>query len=217
MRLSASDINDLEKRYRAALINSLSGFKPANLIGTANAQGQTNLAVISSVVHLGSNPPLFGMVQRPPVVPRHTYENILETGVYTVNHIHETIHEQAHQTSARFARDESEFDATGLTPSFVDGFAAPFVAESKIRFGMRLVRDVAIEENGTRFLIGKVEWIDIAEELLAEDGYLNIEKAGSLAITGLDGYHRSEMIGRLPYAKKDQPLQRLEDPMKGFK
>ena len=34
MRFTANDIATMASRYRAALINSLSGFKPANLVGT---------------------------------------------------------------------------------------------------------------------------------------------------------------------------------------
>lgn len=37
-------IADLEERKRIAMINSLSGFKSLNLIGTVNKEGQTNLS-----------------------------------------------------------------------------------------------------------------------------------------------------------------------------
>ncbi|HBF47730.1 MAG TPA: flavin oxidoreductase, partial [Shewanella frigidimarina] len=46
-------------------------------------------------------------------VPRHTFENIMQTGLYTINHVNQSIYEQAHQTSARYDKDESEFEATG--------------------------------------------------------------------------------------------------------
>ncbi|MGO3346471.1 MAG: hypothetical protein ACTIM4_14665 [Marinomonas sp.] len=51
-------LSEMTSRYRTQLINSLSGFKSANLIGTCNAQGQTNLAIFSSVFHLGASPAL---------------------------------------------------------------------------------------------------------------------------------------------------------------
>ena len=53
-------IEKLEKIYRVNLMNSCSGYKSANLIGTISNNGQYNLAVFSSIVHLGSNPPLLG-------------------------------------------------------------------------------------------------------------------------------------------------------------
>ena len=36
---------------------------------------------------------------------------------------------------------------------------------------------------------------------LDEDGYLDIEAAGTVAVSGLDGYHRATRLARLPYAK----------------
>ena len=79
----------MEQRERARLINSLSGFKSANLIGTCDKQGLENLAVVSSVVHLGSNPPLFGFIVRPTESRRDTLENILETKHFTINSVGE--------------------------------------------------------------------------------------------------------------------------------
>lgn len=89
MHLNFEQIQALSLKERIHLINSITGIKPANLIGTVDSQGQTNLAVFSSVVHLGSDPALIGFILRPAgEVPRHTYENIKETGCYTINHIH---------------------------------------------------------------------------------------------------------------------------------
>ena len=58
MQFQSSDIKAMDPRRRAAFMNSVSGFKSANLVGTVNAKGQTNLAIMSSAVHLGSSPPL---------------------------------------------------------------------------------------------------------------------------------------------------------------
>jgi len=40
--------------YRVAFINSLPGFKSANLLGTVDNNGQTNLSIVSSCIHIGS-------------------------------------------------------------------------------------------------------------------------------------------------------------------
>ncbi|CAD7816239.1 hypothetical protein CHRY9390_03129 [Chryseobacterium aquaeductus] len=73
-------IADLEERKRTAMINSLSGFKSLNLIGTINKIGQTNLAIFNSVMHIGANPALMGFICRPDSVERDTLENIKQTG-----------------------------------------------------------------------------------------------------------------------------------------
>src|SRR5690554_1354300 len=103
-------IEQLEKRYRTNLINCLSGVKGLNLIGTKNAEGQTNLDLFNSVVHLGANPPLMGFIQRPASVERHTFENIQNTSFFTINSVSEDIHKQAHQTAASYEPSDIEFE-----------------------------------------------------------------------------------------------------------
>ena len=104
----------MEQRFRATFINSLGGFKSVLLVGTRSGNGQENLAIFSSFFHLGANPPLFGLVVRPDVSPRHTLENILETKQFTLNQITEDFFEKAHHTAARYPKEISEFQAAGL-------------------------------------------------------------------------------------------------------
>ena len=120
------------------MINSITGYKPANLIATKSQSGITNVAVFSSVVHYGSAPPILGFVLRPTTVRRHTFDNIIETGYYTINHINEAIVEDAHHTSAKYPKDVSEFNKTGLEEVYNNDFYAPFVKQSTIKMGMKL-------------------------------------------------------------------------------
>src|ERR1700712_843013 len=124
---NCNTIKSWERFYRANFINSLTGFKPVSLIGTANKDGVTNLAIFSSIVHLGSDPALIGYINRPLASAPHTIDNIKATGVYTINHILPSFVEKAHQTSAKYETGISEFDAVGLTPVFKEGVIAPFV------------------------------------------------------------------------------------------
>ena len=55
MQITGGDIAAMDDRYRVFFVNSLSGFKSANLIGTASPDGIHNLCMVSSVVHIGSN------------------------------------------------------------------------------------------------------------------------------------------------------------------
>ena len=209
MRIEKADLRQMEKRFRLRLINSLPGFKSANLIGTIDNKGNQNLAIVSSVIHLGSDPALLGFISRPVVVPRDTCSNILDTGIYTINHISADFFKSAHQTSARYPADISEFDKVGLHPEFLNGFKAPFVKESQIKIGMALKEKIDIQSNGTIMLIGEIREIYFPEFCLSEDGYLDIEKAGSLTVSGLDGYHTTNQISRLSYAKPDQAVSEL--------
>jgi flavin reductase (DIM6/NTAB) family NADH-FMN oxidoreductase RutF len=201
---SAFDILNMETRKRAAFMNSLSGFKSASLIGTIDNNNKTNLAIFSSVIHLGSNPALVGFINRPDTVDRHTFENILATNCFTINHINKSIYKQAHQTSARYPKDISEFDATGLTPEFQNNFKAPFVKECHIKYGLEFIEKHDLKINGTILVIGKVVEVILPESCLLSDGAINIEMAETIAISGLDSYHSTNKIARLSYAKTDK-------------
>lgn len=195
-------ITGLEKRARTALVNSLSGFKSLNLIGTVNTSGQTNLAIFNSVMHIGADPALMGFISRPDSVDRHTLENIKETGFYTVNHVHAEMFEQAHQTSARYAREQSEFDAVGLKAEYKNDFHAPFVQESHIQIGLTLKEIVPVKINNTLLVVGEITDLYFPDEIWdADQGIFDFEKAGTIAGSSLDGYHTTQLIRRLKYAK----------------
>ena len=199
--LTLEQLMEMEQRQRAHLINSIGGFKSVALIGSIDLQGQTNVAIFSSIVHIGSNPPLLSFIMRPDSVERHTLANILDTGFYTINYINAQIYEQAHQTSARYPKSMSEFDATGLTPQFKNDFVAPFVEESQIQLAMEFKERLDISINQTIMIIGEVKAIHFPSDCLAPDGFMNIEKAGTITVAGLDSYHTTQPLQRLPYAK----------------
>lgn len=207
--ITQEQILNMEKQERVHFANSLGGFKSVGLIGTQNKKNQTNLAIVDSILHIGSNPPLFGMVFRPGVLERHTLENILETGLYTINHITEKIHKQAHQTSARYERNCSEFDQTGLTPEYRNNFFAPFVKESNVQLAMEFKEKITLYINNTVLIIGEVKDVYFPENCLQKDGFLDIEKAESITCSGLDSYHKTSQISRLSYAKPNKIITSL--------
>jgi len=205
-----TDLLEMEKLQRTNFVNSLTGFKSACLVGTRSKSGNTNLAIFSSIVHLGSHPPLIGMFTRPDSVDRHTFENILETGEYTLNHLTRSMTMKAHQTSARYPREVSEFDAVGLTPTYLDGFFAPLVEESVISIGLKLVETQRIAANNTILVIGEVQHVILPEHCLGIDGFIDLELAGTLTCSGIDSYHATEQLMRLAYAKPNIEPHRID-------
>ncbi|OOE91655.1 flavin reductase family protein [Salinivibrio sp. AR640] len=193
----------MEKRYRATFVNSLSGFKSANLLGTSDTNQQTNLCIVSSAFHLGASPALMGVIIRPDTVPRDTLENIRATGFYTLNHVQKEMIVAAHQTSARYPHDISEFDQVGLTPLWREKFGAPFVQEAAIRLGLILREEHTMAINGTHLLVGEIIEAHVPDSCVSEDGFVDIEQAGTVALSGLDCYHTASRVGRLSYAKPD--------------
>jgi flavin reductase (DIM6/NTAB) family NADH-FMN oxidoreductase RutF len=204
------DINELPTLERMHLINSCGGVKSGNLIGTISETGTTNLAVFNSVIHLGSKPPMLSFMLRPLTVDRDTYENLRNTKQFTVNHIHESFIDKAHQTSANYDQGISEFKEVGLSEEYIKDFKAPFVKESVIKMGCDFINEYFIEENGCRLIIGEIQHLLFPSEIQEKDGLLNLSKAKSAGIIGLDGYLSTELMERFAYARPDQNIKALD-------
>ena len=200
MHFSKQDIINIPKIYRLNLINSITGIKPANLIGTISKDGHTNLAIFSSVIHLGSSPSLIGFIIRPSKkVRRDTLNNILETNYYTINHVHQNFIEQAHRTSGKYKKDVSEFDMCNLTEDYLSNFPAPFLKESKIKMGLKLQNIIDIPDNETKLIIGLIEQIYIDDIALEKNGDINLQVVNDVGIGGLNNYYKLEKIAHHPY------------------
>lgn len=211
MHLTKEDISTMNRIDKLNLINSLSGIKPANLIGTIDKNGNENLGIFSSVVHLGSNPALFGFILRPRgEIRRHTHENILANNVYTINFVHTSFVKEAHYTSIKAGNDISEFAISRLTPYYLEGFEAPFVKESSIRLGMRFVEELPIQANGTSLIIGQVEHLLLPDDAMDDGGHFDLGKHQVAGISGLNTYYSLKMEERFPYVRDHFTLDDLK-------
>jgi flavin reductase (DIM6/NTAB) family NADH-FMN oxidoreductase RutF len=205
-----NELLELNSRYRATLINSLAGFKTAVLIATENSLGQSNLAIFNSLIHIGANPPIYAFICRPDTVKRDTLTNILETGYYSFNYVKSSEFVKAHQTSAKYDTEISEFEAVGFEKSYLNDFRAPFIKDAAVKIAMKFIEKIDIAINGTIMVLGSVEKIIFEDDLLSEDGFVALEKADVLACTGLDAYYKTSFLGRLSYAKTDAEPKRID-------
>ena len=203
MHYTKLEIKDLNRIKRLRLMNSITGIKSANLIGTLSESGNTNLAIFSSVVHLGSDPALIGFVMRPNNnVKRDTLNNILETKHFTINHVNSNFVEKAHYTSLNFNEDQSEFDYCNLESFYIDNYLPPFVKESKVKIGLKLNEIIPIKSNGCKFIIGEVEHILIDESIdFITDGSINLEESKSIGVGGLNSYYSLKKVAELPFPR----------------
>ena len=205
--IKASDIEEMEKIYRLNLVNSCTGYKSANLIATRSKSGNPNVAVFSSVTHIGSNPAMLGFVTRPLSVARNTYNNIRDTEYFTVNHIKDKMIEQAHQTAAKYEEEISEFNKTDLDEEYLDGFHAPYVKQSEVKLGCKYINEYHIKENDTVLVVASIEHIYYDEGIQMPDGWLRLDDAGTVAVNGLDGYSLPSLLDRFHYARPGQEVK----------
>ena len=180
-----------------------------SLIASVNQEGQPNLGVFSSVVHLGSDPALIGFINRPLAAAPHTINNIKATGMYTINHIHPKIAAKAHQSSAKYPLEVNEFSAVGLTEQYLPNIIVPFVAESHVKYALQLVEIVPITHNNTFLVIGQVTDVLIDNTLVKPDGFIALEEAESVASLGVDAYYTTKRLARYGYAKPEKVVKEL--------
>lgn len=199
--IDKNGIEKLDKVPRLNLINSCMGYKSANLIGSISQKGIQNLAIFSSITHLGSNPALLGFIVRPTTVPRHTYSNIKSTSYFSVNAITKSLIQRSHQTSANYGEDVDEFQATGIQVELKKGIQVPFVKESPIQLLCKYQNEYLIKENGTIHLIASIEKLFVKEQLLQDDYWIQLDLGEIVAINGLDGYASTDLINRFAYAR----------------
>lgn len=203
--LSKEAISQMEKVERLNLINSCTGYKSANLLVTKSHEGNSNVAIFSSVTHLGSAPALIAFIMRPTTVPRDTYKNIRDIGYFTVNHITVNMIADAHHTSANYELGISEFDKTNLEEEYKPAIEIPFVKGSPVQLYCKYVNEYYIKENDTIHVIASIESLFFEEELEHKDGWLQIDRGNVVALNGLDGYCLPKLVDRFQYARKETP------------
>lgn len=202
-------IQELPKIPRLNLINSCTGYKSANLIATKTAEGVSNVAIFSSITHLGSDPALLGFILRPTTVPRNTYKNIKDLGFFTVNHITETMIADAHHSSANYDESISEFNQTNLEETYYEGISIPFVKGSPVQILCKYLNEYAIKENGTIHIIASIEELFVEENLIQKDHWLRLDEENVVTINGLDGYCVPKLVDRFDYARPHVPTKSI--------
>ena len=208
MYFNKKNISNLEKYNKINLINSITGIKPALLVGTKSLEHGSNLAIFSSIVHISSNPPLLGFFLRTnKKIRRDTFENIIENNQYTFNHINSSFIKRAHNTSIKFEKTISEFDACKLTEGYIDGFVAPFVKESNVSIGMSLSEIIEMGCAESKLIIGEISHILFENDFLENDFSLNLEKTGSIGVCGLNHYYENKKNISLQYARLNNILE----------
>ncbi len=191
----------MDRFPRMHLMNTISGLKGAHLLGTMSHKGTPNLGVFSSIVHVGANPPHLGFIMRPLTVPRHTYHNIRAKGFFTLNSIHPRFLAKAHQSSANYPLDTSEFEEVGLQAFYTETHPAPYVEESSIKIGLEWVEEHHIRANGTLFIVGKVVEILFPEDAMTASGHLLHDQLETMTVSGLDTYYEVGNKHQLSYAR----------------
>ena len=85
---------------------------------------------------------------------------------------------------------------------YIDDFYAPYVEESEVKIGLKLIEETVIKSNNTILIVGEIVTIIIENNLVDTDGSLKFENMDSVCISGLDTYYETKKLAKYPYAKK---------------
>jgi flavin reductase (DIM6/NTAB) family NADH-FMN oxidoreductase RutF len=204
------NFKSLDKRQRATLINALTGFKSPFLISSHDQDSNDNLSIFSNIFHLGANPSLIGIIFRPDTVPRDTLENIREKKLFGLNAITQDMLKKAHQTSARYPKALSEFDACHFERDHLLENYPAFVKDSPLKMAMKYINEYQIVENNTHLVVSELQHLFTSKKVkILEDGCLELEAAHLIASLGLDQYFTTDKLCRFSYAKADQDLKEI--------
>ena len=191
-KYNESQISNLDRTFKINLINSITGLKPANLIGTTD-KNIDNVAIFSSVLHLGSSPALIGFMIRPQYKRKtDTYLNLLENPYFTINSIEREYIDKAHKSSGKYSKDISEFDELNIEKVYIDNYKAPFVKDSLIKIGLHKVEEIKLL-NRCRLIVGKVELLVINNNILESDGNIDFSKSTTTCISGCQNYYNVKL------------------------
>lgn len=166
--------------------------RPIGWISTIDADGNANLAPYSYFNVICPQPPhvLFCPgIRGVDGGQKDTLNNVRSTGQFVVNIVTEGLAQAMNLSATELPPDEDEFDFAGVTaaPSLV--VRPPRVAESPIHFECEVVQIVGVsdEPGGGSVVIGRVVHIHIADDVLLDDGKIDLERlqpVGRLAGTG---------------------------------
>ena len=59
-------------------------------------------------------------------------------------------------------------------------------------------------------MVGEIIEVILPDNVVLDDGFIEIEKAGTITISGLDSYHETTKIGRLSYSKPGTEVEEIK-------
>ena len=181
-------------------------------LSTVSPDGVDNLAPYSQFTNLTFDPPyVLVSINRTPTGDRKdTAKNIEATGEFVYNIVPYALREQMNITAAPFPPEVDEFERAGLTKGDCRLVKCRRVAESPINLECKYVQTLVLPgdcKTGTvDVIIGKVVGVHIADEVLGEDGKIDMMKIKPLARMGYSDYTCVEWVFEIPPSDLAGPL-----------
>lgn len=197
--------------------NSLVVPRPIGWISSVDNDGNVNLAPYSFFNGVAYNPPTVmfsaGRGQVEDDNMKDSLRNVIETGEFVHNFSTWDTRDAMNQSSATTPRNIDEMAEAGLTPIPSELVKPPRVKESPIHFECKLIKTVdlpnTVDDHQYTVVFGEVIGVHIADELIMDNGQIDIGKLHPIARMGYQDYTEVtadtvftlERPGFHPYAK----------------
>ena len=174
--------------------------RPIGWISTLNDDGVANLAPFSYFNAVSGVPPhvMFSPGGAGPEgVGKHSLLNVQATGEFVANVVSLALAEKMVRTSAEAAAGVDEFDLAGLTKAPSVLVKPPRVAEAPIHLECRHWKTIEMPQAGgvpCHLVIGRVVGVHIADEVIDDDGYVDVLRFQPVARLGYRQYTAVERV-----------------------
>ena len=176
--------------------NSLVIPRPIGWISSVDGEGNVNLAPYSFFNGVSYRPPTVMFASGHGEVEddgmKDSVRNIIETGEFVHNFVTWDVRDAMNLSSATTAKNVDELAAAELTPIPSKVVKPPRVAESPIHFECKLVHHLdlpnTIGDSKYTVVFGEVVGVHIADELITDEGRIDIGKLHPVARMGYQDY-----------------------------
>ncbi len=182
----------IERREIYRLLTGSVVPRPIGWASTVNGKGVSNLAPFSFFTVVCVAPPMISLTiaRNPDGSEKHTLKNAKETGEFCFNVVTTPIWKEMVDSANGIPEDESEFDATGLTPIPSVKIKSPRVKEAPIHFECKLNQVIELGPNKHPLLIGEVVYFHVDPSVMTGE-YIDMKKLDPLG--RLNGFYYSTL------------------------
>ncbi len=174
--------------------------RPIGWLSTVAADGTANLAPYSQWQNLTWDPPtvMFAANRSVHGGRKDTVANAEDTGWFVWNMATWDLREAVNVSSLAVGPERDEFELAGLEKASCLETAAPRVAASPCHFECRYLQTVSLPGStavsSVDMVIGRVERVHIADEVIGPDGRLDIARIRPIARLGYYDYTVVERV-----------------------
>jgi flavin reductase (DIM6/NTAB) family NADH-FMN oxidoreductase RutF len=174
--------------------------RPIGWISSISTDGIHNLAPFSQFQNLTFDPPyvMFAANQNSLGARKDTVVNVEQTGEFVYNMATYDLRDAVNRSAAEVPPEVDEFDLAGVTRAPSIKVRPCRVAESPVQFECQYHQTIRLPGNGPMgtvdVIIGRVVLIHVKNEVLMDDGRLDILKVRPLARLGYYDYTTVDSI-----------------------